>query len=55
MNLEVKILNFWMILELDKLEMMLMKMGMLLVNGLQLLYPTPNPTPNPTNFPIKII
>ena len=48
-----------MILELDKLEMLLileeeknkMEKGMLYTNTLQLLYPPPNPT----IFPIKII
>jgi hypothetical protein len=47
-----------MILELDKLEMLLvlekeekkMERGLLVTNTLQLLYP-----PNPTIFPIKII
>lgn len=48
-----------MILELDKLEMLLileeeekkMERGLFLTNTLQLLYPPPNPT----IFPIKII
>ena len=59
MNLEVKILNFWMILELDKLEMLLvleeeenngekkMERGLFPTNTLQLLYPTQNPIANP--------
>lgn len=62
MNLEVKILNFWMILELDKVEMLLileeekskekkMERGPSPTNTLQLLYPPPNPT----IFPIKTI
>lgn len=40
-----------MILELDKLEMLKMEMGLFHTNTLQLLYPPPNPT----IFPIKII
>ena len=44
-----------MILELDKLEMILvleeMEKDLLLINGVELLYPPPNPT----IFPIKII
>ena len=62
MNLEVKILNFWMILGLDKVEMLLileeenngekkMERGLFPTNTLQLLYPPPNPT----IFPIKTI
>ena len=59
MDLEVKILNFWMILELDKLEMLLvleeeenngekkMERGLFPTNTLQLLYPTQNPIANP--------
>lgn len=47
-----------MILELDKLEMLLIleeEKGLFFINTLQGLYPTPNPPPNPTIFPIKII
>ena len=58
MDLEVKILNFWMILELDKLEILLileeenngekkMERGLSPTNTLQLLYPTQNPIANP--------
>ena len=47
-----------MILELDKLEMLLIleeERGLLPINTLQVLYPPPNPPPNPTIFPIKTI
>ena len=51
-----------MILELDKLEMLLileeekkMERELLYTNTPQLLYPPPNPPPNPTIFPIKTI
>lgn len=57
-DLEVKILNFWMILKLDKVEMLLileeekskenkMERGPFPTNTLQLLYPTQNPIANP--------
>lgn len=50
--LEIKILNFWMILGLDKLEMLLiLEEEELVINSLEVLFPPIFPP----IFPIKII